>query len=229
MEMRNKRKMIIIGGAAFALIVAASVTGLLIYNNSVKAEEFDDGIGVGTELGIHYGGEFDEFADISEDDESGDMPEENQVENAFIEKLERGDFEVSESGKADLMKILDEHQKELDEADFGKKDEDSRENAVLYNDVDSLQEGTNAETSGTEKMGDSMIETDGYAEHEVICDAGSREEAESIASQISGTLLSWDYGVATIQIEGSVDELLNQLEQQGSNLLLYRNYNYKMK
>lgn len=224
--MINKKKMIIIGGAALVLIAAVSVTVSLIHNNSKRAEELEL-TGVGDELGIHYGGSFDEFADASEEDVESDASGENWEDDVLEESLESGNFEISESGKEALKKTLDERRKELGEADLTGQNGNARDKIELHNSADSLPEGTDIEKNeGTEELGNLMLETDGYAEHEVICDAESREEAESIASQISGLLLSWDYGVATIQIEDSVDELLDRLEQQGSNLVLYRNYNY---
>lgn len=225
MEMRNKRKMIILGGAAFALIVAASVTVSLIRNNSVEAEEFDDGIGVGDELGVHYGGSFDETTGTYRDGHVPDVSEQGSGKDSD----DILDIEAEET-PAERIKKMDETATEGDIYEgVGSKDR-----IVLYdNDSAKDLELTEAvdidENEAVEIMDDFGYETDGYAEHEVICDAGSQEEAESIASQISGTLLSWNEGVATIRIEGSVDELLERLEQEGSNLMLYRKYKLKKK
>ncbi len=77
------------------------------------------------------------------------------------------------------------------------------------------------------QLGIPVIQSSGYAEHEVLCDAETQEIAESIATQISGSLLSWQNGVAKIKIEESVDDLLLRLESEGSDLELYRRYYVK--
>lgn len=222
--MRNKRKMIILGGAAFALIVAVSVTASLIHNNSVEAEEFGDGIGAGDELGIHYGGSFDEttgtYRDGHEPDVSERGPGNDSDDISGIESEETPD---------EMLKKM----KEAAEGDIY-EEAGSKDRIVLYNsdsaeDLELTEAVDIDENEAVVRMDDFGYEIDGYAEHEVICDAGSQEEAENIASQISGTLLSWNEGVATIRIEGSVDELIERLEQEGSNLMLYRKYNLKKK
>ena len=92
------------------------------------------------------------------------------------------------------------------------------------NDEDILFETSDGDAVNPGDLGFVIIQPSGYYPNRVRCDAESMEAAESIAKQISGTVLSCEQGTAVIEITGSVDELLATLEQQGSELHLYRCY-----
>lgn len=216
--MRNKKKMIAIGGAALALIAAATVTITLVHKNSGQFE--DDGF----DLAEDYG---DDFEDNYEDDEPGK-----------IDGMNLGDYKIPEDGD-EYVSLLEQSMKDKESYKNGKGTPDydyinNEENAVperqlVLNEYDPSLEVDDSESSATDGSDEERsdvrpIKSDGYKEHEVICDAQSQEAAKSIADEISGTLLSWNNGTATIQIEESVDELLDRLEREGSNLELYRHY-----
>ncbi|MCH5248806.1 MAG: hypothetical protein J1E98_02680 [Lachnospiraceae bacterium] len=224
--MRNKKKMIAIGGAALALIAAAAVTVSLVHRNSGDGATLDVVGDNGSKLGIGYGGHFDESANNTGMDQESDGEDYDEIG-------EKDDGELSEDDiEADLARVKEEAAKNREGIFYGEegksygevdlykpKASDSSDNTT----GESYSEETDEEANLNE-LGITIYDTKGYAENEVICDAQSMEEAESIASQISGKLLSWNNGVAIIQIEESVDEFLERLEQQGSSLELHRHY-----
>lgn len=221
--MKDKKHMIIIGIVVLVVVIGVFMTIFFLNRNKAKKIEPE---GKKTEAGIHYGGNFNEFEYITEEttgEKTDDAEEEETVNLAEV--------------AAEAKKIKEEFEREktgdviLEDGSLQEKNE----NSVALNSVkqendkeqETSQEG-NTEPVETMEGGIPIFRSEGYAEHEVLCDAQTREEAEQIAGQIAGTLLSWEHGVATIEIAGSVDDLLAQLEQQGSTLELYRNYYYSI-
>ena len=227
--MRNKKKMIILGSVSLALIVVvASVTVLLVHKNSngkvtIEARENINR----NEIRTDYGSDFDEFANTSGARTNREAVALDTEDSDNIEDLENADEIHS--------RIKEEYEKNKSGIIYGEEgagyetvtdlevvqpgDSDSEVDHTDEN--DSSETGEDADAS---EISVPVFGTKGYAENEVLCDVPSMEEAESIASQISGTLLSWDDGVATIQIDEPVDVFLEKLEQQGSSLRLYRHY-----
>lgn len=233
--------MVILG--VIAAVVAIAVPVAVFSLQKSPSPEVDSELkveGKQDEAGIYYGGTFDEFQYITEEemesseterasellDDQGTVLDEDKEETMTYDETEtdldkiKEDFEREKSriipketvkGKINISQT-DKSEPEVGDIIEGLANEENSED-------DTVSEGE------VYHMDVPVFHSNGYAEHEVICDAESQEEAEQIASRISGTLLSWQNNVAKIQIEGSVDELLEQLEQQGSDLMLYRNYN----
>lgn len=63
-----------------------------------------------------------------------------------------------------------------------------------------------------------------YVENQVLAVAESKREAKKIAKQIGGELLSYDNQVAVIQIGTTVEEMMQQLEEDSSLPKVYPNY-----
>lgn len=220
--MGNRKKMIIWGGAGLVLIAVAALGFSLIHTNKGNVSNELDKVDMEGDLGIHYGGNFDEATGTYRDGYVPDTAE------------QRADADIDEAEKDVVNETPEEKLKKFDEAGEGDiyGEEDSKDRIVLYdnNSVEDSEVPDAVDINEIVKnVEDFDYEADGYDEHELICDAESLEKAESIASQISGTVLSWNEGVATIRIDGSVDELLERLEQEGSNLMLYRKYDLKKK
>ena len=213
--MRDKKKMIAIGGAALALIATAGVAVTLVHKNSEPSDEGminlvenvgndrDDRPGKNREIeGLDFSGyRIPELSNGWSDGRSDESRMDEELSDPSIPKVINRGHANPESEKLLLGESVllsgENEQEPLDE-------EDSEEDICVV----------------------TPIQTNGYKEHEVICDAQSEEEAEYIANAISGTLLLLDQGTAVIQIEESVDELLARLEQEGSTLRLYRHYNF---
>ncbi len=232
--MRGRRVIMI--GTAILLFAVVSVAAVVIHRKSagnleLETEFQDDS----ARMGIDYGGTFDEFnynpdekddiemeGDDLEDTQSdeGDYaemePNELLAELRKQRELEGGGIKRNRSAQTN---IPDSNSSEAARA----KSDDSTNDDFVDNYDDFEDDGEAVDIS---ELGIVTYESKGYAQDEVRCNVDSREEAENVAAQISGTLLSWDNGVATIKIEGSVDEFLEKFEQQGSSLHLYRNYYY---
>jgi len=203
---------------------AADGTGGQPAGGSGDESETKAGGGSGYDLGIGYGGSFDEFAHYEKEPVPGrpetPEPEWMDAEATDLQKTADELMESINSGEIDGI-LYDEKNEALGEssASFKPNASDQVENAP----EDSGEDEPDLEADA-EELGIPILKSKGYFEDEVICNADSQAEAQTIASQISGLLLSWDNGVAIIQISGSVDDLLKQLEQQGSSLELYRHY-----
>lgn len=225
--MKNK-KVIVIAGAAAVLLIAVCIGVVAMNRNSgdyteLDAEGRDDY--VQAEVGIDS--DFDESENESYDDEytyDADLDETqtepdgeyyvNHTSDELLAKLRsQMDRDIPQMGK-DSFDISDNSEDEAFYDDF--EDDD-------FEDDDFEEDGEIADAS---EIGVVVYESKGYAQDEVLCNADSQEEAESVAAQISGTLLSWEHGVAAIRIGTPVDDLLESLEQQGSSLNLYRRYYY---
>lgn len=63
-----------------------------------------------------------------------------------------------------------------------------------------------------------------YVENQVVAVAESKREAKKIAKQIGGELISYDNQVAVIQIGMTVEEMMQQLEEDSSLPKVYPNY-----
>lgn len=63
-----------------------------------------------------------------------------------------------------------------------------------------------------------------YVENQVVAVAESKREAKKIAKQIGGELISYDNQVAVIQIGMTVEEMMQQLEEDSSLPRVYPNY-----
>lgn len=69
-----------------------------------------------------------------------------------------------------------------------------------------------------------MLNNQEYVENQVVAVAESKREAKKIAKQIGGELLSYDNQVAVIQIGVTVEEMMQQLEEDPSLPKVYPNY-----
>lgn len=69
-----------------------------------------------------------------------------------------------------------------------------------------------------------MMDNQEYVENQVVAVAESKREAKKIAKQIGGELLSYDNQVAVIQIGVTVEEMMQQLEEDSSLPKVYPNY-----
>ncbi|MCM1212792.1 MAG: hypothetical protein NC318_14490 [Blautia sp.] len=69
-----------------------------------------------------------------------------------------------------------------------------------------------------------MLDNQDYIENQVVAVAESKREAKKIAKQIGGKLLSYDNQVAVIQIGMTVEEMMQQLEEDSSLPRVYPNY-----
>lgn len=218
--MTNEKRIIIIGAAVLILIaVSAAAVGVYKYSGKYARAETEfvndtsivtipDGEGFdGPDLETENDSEADDWDEEQTDSEYGrDKTPEELREELEQQRREQG-FGATMHGSTDknaLNNIDDAFYDDFVDDDFEEADE-------------------TADSSEAEIV---AIESTGYAEHEVLCNTESREEAENIAAQISGTLVSWEHSIGTIQIEGTVDELFERLEQQGSSLGLYKNYYY---
>lgn len=212
--MKDKKHMVIAGVAVLAVVLVVGVaagrnlsTAKSIAKEDVKSSELTHG--------IHYGGNFNEFQNLTKQDSESDNVEPETEESLIKEK-------------ESLIKEMEEAKKNHPGDIYGEEGGKIRQkDDLLEGEAPALEENTEEEIDETEFTGSVDIPvytSKGYAEHEVICDAQSQEEAESIASQISGMLLSWKNGVATIQITDSVDRFLEQYEQQGGETKFYKRF-----
>ncbi|MBD5508254.1 MAG: hypothetical protein HDR05_09470 [Lachnospiraceae bacterium] len=69
-----------------------------------------------------------------------------------------------------------------------------------------------------------MLNNQDYIENQVVAVAESKREAKKIAKQIGGELLSYDNQVAVIQIGVTVEEMMQQLEEDSTLPKVYPNY-----
>lgn len=69
-----------------------------------------------------------------------------------------------------------------------------------------------------------MMGNQEYVENQVVAVAESRREAKKIAKQIGGELISYDNQVAVIQIGMTVEEMMQQLEEDSTLPRVYPNY-----
>lgn len=69
-----------------------------------------------------------------------------------------------------------------------------------------------------------MTDNQEYVENQVVAVAESKREAKKIAKQIGGELLSYDNQVAVIQIGGTVEEMMQQQEEDSTLPRVYPNY-----
>ncbi len=240
-NVRKKIYMIVLG------IVALAVVGAVILlpknpEGDLKVEGMITG--KADEMGIQYGGNFNEFefqystqedteeTEITEPDEI-DQGEDTIIDTIDIENnIEPEGLDIDES--AGLEELSAEVERIKEEFNQNKQGDilshNAQENEVtLVKQAEVKQSDTmnSDEELDMNQLGIPVIQSSGYAEHEVLCDAETQEIAESIATQISGSLLSWQNGVAKIKIEESVDDLLLRLESEGSDLELYRRYYVK--
>lgn len=224
----DKKRVIVIVSVVIVIIVVLVVIMMFWKKGST---EYSGGKldGKADEMGIHYGGSFNEFqyqeeteneeesAEIDLDEVAAELKsiEEEFKKNLPGEVLKEGDEELTNGNRVSERAVVNSNSREEKESESV---EAASDRAVV---------GTDApieEAEGDGEITPHIIQSSGYAEHEVLCDAESQEAAESIAAQIGGVVLTCKNGVATIQIEEHVDTLLERLEQQGSSLELYRNY-----
>lgn len=69
-----------------------------------------------------------------------------------------------------------------------------------------------------------MMNNQDYIENQVVAVAESKREAKKIAKQIGGELISYDNQVAVIQIGVTVEEMMQQLEEDSTLPKVYPNY-----
>lgn len=77
-----------------------------------------------------------------------------------------------------------------------------------------------------ERIGETekMMDNQEYVENQVVAVAESKREAKKIAKQIGGELVSYDNQVAVIQIGVTVEEMMQQVEEDSSLPKVYPNY-----
>ena len=186
---------------AVLILVVIVVMIVLFSFRDRQIDLTDDTIKMSEEQGIHYGGTFDEFQYFEEETETETVVD---VEN-MVSEMER---EFRENAPGDIIREED------DDKINSMKQEQSKgqESAIIIEGEDGELEFAN------------MIQSDGYSENEVLYETTSMEDAQAVAIQISGTVLSYEYGMATIKINEHVDTLLERLESEGSELILYRKY-----
>lgn len=230
--MKNK-KTVIIAGAAAVLLIAVSVGAVAIYRNSGNYMEMEAGDWEDyDQAGSGYDSDFDEFGDEPYDGEDAYWEDWDETQTESDEE-----YYVNHTSEELLAKIQSQIDRDISQTEKGSFDiDDFGEYEVLDDDfldddfVDDDFEDDDFEEAGesvdASELGVVTYQSKGYAQDEVLCNVDSQEEAESVAAQISGTLLSWDHGVAAIRIGTPVDDFLESLEQQGSSLNLYRHYYY---
>lgn len=212
--MRN-RKMIAIGGAALALIAAAAGIFALAHKNSGVSDDIM----------------FDLVENVETDQNESVYTDENGKSN----DIDLGGYRIPElsNGRflppSDETVIDEELSDQTNPQDINREQANPEKKIILVGEDSFISEENEPESPDKEDSEEDIcvvtpIKTNGYKEHEVLCNAQSKEEAEHIANAISGTLLSLNQGTAIIQIEESVDDLLARLEQEGSELQLYRHY-----
>lgn len=225
----DKKRVIVIVSAVILIIVILVV--IMMFWKKGSVEHSGGKIeGSADEMGIHYGGSFNEFQYQEETENSEEESTEVDLDGVAAEIKD-----IEAEFKKDLPgDILKEDEEELEKGNrvsersvvnSNNREEKESENIGVASDravVETDVPMEEAEDDG--EITPHIIQSSGYAEHEVLCDAESLEAAESIAAQIGGVVLTCQDGVATIQIEEHVDTLLERLEQQGSSLELYRNY-----
>ncbi len=213
--MKRRKKMFISGGVILA-VIAISITSFIVFDKNNRQIEISEADTRGNPS-IFYGGSHDEFADTGQEDDENTL---NSGEK---------DNEINETEIKSPKEIIEES-KNMYEGDIYNTDDADPSGAYLQvaktNETDNTG---NDESADDEENVIQLKDSDGYEEHEVICDAASEEEAEDIALRISGNVISCNNGVAVIQITESVDALLERLEQQGSDLKLYRKYYFSTK
>lgn len=69
-----------------------------------------------------------------------------------------------------------------------------------------------------------MMGNQEYVENQVVAVVESKREAKKIAKQIGGELISYDNQVAVIQIGMTVEEMMQQLEEDSTLPRVYPNY-----
>ncbi len=222
--MRDKKQMIIIG-AVVLIIVVLAVVFLFVRKGSGEKLETQQIDGVANRMGIDYGGDFNEFEYQSEEEE---VSTEETVDVDELKELDKKQQEEFEKNKPAGLTTGDE---DSNNSNAVKKELSQLESAQGQAETsETVEENTAEDDDGTEGADVSVqvFSSNGYAENEVLCDAASMEEAEAVAGQIDGTVIEYQNGVALIKIKENVDDLLARLEQQGSSLELYRNYNISM-
>ncbi|HBN57456.1 MAG TPA: hypothetical protein DD414_11845 [Lachnospiraceae bacterium] len=206
--MKDKKHMVIAGVAVLAVVLVAGVAAgrnSLGKSGGFSAEKKE----VENRDGIFYGGTFDEAQHSGQGTAKvGTIEDTTKLEEEFI-KNRQGETIVNPDENLGTMKSIS--QKELPSSEESVSEETVPEEEAESGD-------------GAEEIVVPARKSKGYAEHEVLCDAESQEAANEIAGTISGTLISWEHGTATIQITGSVDEFLESYEQQGGDVAFYRKY-----
>lgn len=229
--MEDKKKVILICAIVAIILVIAVVMVIFLKPKKDSTEGLQLEGNFAGEMGIGYGGDFNEFdtsgdvdkdgaadADVEEVDVQQMVDEGEKAKEEFLNNLpgdiikEDGNIEGQKNEDANMLKPS----KDIVDNNDGVTDEETPVDNVEY---EENEEGELVLTP---------MESQGYAEYEVLCDAVDMAEAEAVAEQISGTVLEVQNGVATIQIDIHVDELLEQLESQGSTLKLYRKYYYSL-
>jgi len=167
--------------------------------------------------------------DEDEEDTMSDTISDTMTEEVYTQMLaEEGDELKEEFSRNFKQDVLDEEgnvtEQRRDESTTLKANQNI---SIVPSESEEMElDNTEFEEDDEEEFVLTPMEAQGYAEYEVVCDVAGMEEAEAIAEQISGTVTEVENGVATIQISVHVDELLNQLESQGSTLKIHRKYFY---
>ena len=206
--MKDKKHMVIAGVAVLAVVLVVGVAaGRSSFGKNagfaavIKVVENRDG--------IFYGGSFDESKHSRQGAPKAETDEDiTKLKEEFIEN-KQGETIVNSDENLGTMKSI------------SKENIPSSEEPVS----EEIDTEENAESvDGAEEIVVPARKSKGYAEHELLCDAESQEKANEIAGTISGKLISWEHGTATIEITGSVDEFLENYEKQGGDVAFYRKY-----
>jgi len=212
-----KKKTMIIGIAIFLILIITIIIVLIVKNQNSYTVNPD--FEADTQMGIHYGGDFNEFDTSVADEEERELQKQaEEKRETFKKEVEEGKREFLES-KKDI--VIDENGVEIEGAS---KEQIGKIEVVVSDEAPEIE----LNEEGEYEVASPSFATSGYSKNEVLCEADTMAEAEEVAAQIKGVLLSYENGLATIQIEGDVDELLADLESKGSELVLYRKYNYTL-
>ena len=191
--------------AAIVIILMVIVVMVVFSLRGRQVNITDDGIKLKEEHGIHFGGTFDEFQYFEEDETETVLNREE-----ILSEVEKKREEFLENAPGDIIR---------------EEDEETNMNSIkkIQNTEEAPDVQITEDENGEFKL-DSGLKLDGYSENEVLYETTSMEDAQTVAAQIGGTVISCEQGMALIQISEHVDVLLERLEKEGSELILYRKY-----
>lgn len=191
--------------AAIVIILIVIVVMVVLSLKKTQANSIGDDIKPKEERGIHFGGTFDEFQYFEEETESETILSREEILSEVDKKRE----EFFENAPGDIIK---------------EEDNESNMNRIKKKDTVEKPDSETMENENKEPGHASVIKFEEYSENIVLYKTESMEEAQAVAEQIEGTVLSCENGMATIQINEHVDILLERLESQGSELILFKKY-----
>lgn len=199
------------------VVVVIVIVGFLFASKKGN-EEMKKAMELGSGGSIYYGGDFDEFEyQTGDSDEDNEKPMDKEERQKEIENLKekavkdaKKEISIEPEVREEVTVILED--------DGNIISEDSTEEAT--GDVEEA-EGVSESGEFEKKI---PFDLNDYEHDKVIFVAETREEAEDVAKQIGGTVISYEKETAIIQISEDVDTLLQRLESQGSSLVFMRKY-----